>query len=59
MYKKPKERNYMKKYMDILHKSKTIVSPKKSYKRSKLKNTLKGEVYQALEEDVLTTDPTS
>ena len=54
MYNKPKERNYMKKYMDLLHKSKNIVSPKKEYKRSKLKNKLKGEVFQELEEDVLT-----
>ena len=40
MNNKPKERNYIKKYMDYLHKSKTIVSPKKEYKRSKLKNKL-------------------
>jgi len=59
MNNKPKERNYIKKYMDYLHKSKPIVSPKKEYKRSKLKNSLKGEVYQELEEDVLTKLPKS
>ena len=54
MYNKPKERNYVKKYMDQLHKSKPMYSPKKEYKRSKLKGGLKGEVFQALEDDVLT-----
>ena len=59
MNNKPKERNYIKKYMDLLHRSKPYVSPKKEYKRSKLKNSLKGEVYQELEEDVLTKLPNS
>lgn len=51
MYKKPKDRNYVKKYMDLLHKSKTIETPKKEYKRKKLKNGLKNEVYQELDLD--------
>ena len=59
MNNKPKERNYIKKYMDYLHKSKTIVSPKKEYKRSKLKSKLKGEVFQELEDDYLTKLPNS
>jgi len=59
MNNKPKERNYIKKYMDYLHKSKTIVSPKKEYKRSKLKNKLKGEVFQEMEDDYLTKLPNS
>jgi hypothetical protein len=54
MYNKPKERNYVKKYMDILHKSKQEYSPKREYRRSRLKKNLKGEVFQALEDDVLT-----
>ena len=55
MISKPKERNYVKKYMDLLHKSKTIVSPKKEYKRSKLRSKLLVEVYQEL--DDLTDQP--
>lgn len=53
MNNKPKETNYLKKYIGLLYSNKPAVSPKKEYKRSKLKNSLKVEVYQELEEDVL------
>ena len=59
MNNKPKERNYIKKYMDYLYKSKPIVSPKKEYKRSKLKSSLKVEVYQELDDDVSPKTPKS
>jgi hypothetical protein len=59
MNNKPKETNYLKKYIGLLYSKKPIGSPKKEYKRSKLKNSLKGEVYQELEEDVLINVPDS
>ena len=59
MNNKPKERNYIKKYMDLLHRSKPYVSPKKEYKRSKLNSSLKVEVYQELDDDVSPKTPKS
>ena len=59
MNNKPKETNYLKKYIGLIYSKKPTDSPKKEYKRSKLKNSLKGEVYQELEEDVLTKLPNS